>query len=221
MGLRGILSKSELVRNFAFFLKRKRGERKNVIKGNNNKIVNCGRFHKVDKKIVGNNNFIEIKELSALSNVNIMIKGSNNTITIGKLTKLTGTLWIEGNNCNIAIGDNVTVIGASFLVTEDNLSITVGDECLFSYGIEVRTSDSHSIIDLTSNERINRGKSIKIGNHVWVGVKATVLKGVNICNDSVIGAGSLVAKDVPPNSIAAGVPAMVVKSNITWDINQI
>ncbi|GAB6012659.1 acyltransferase [Viscerimonas tarda] len=221
MGLREILSRSEFVRNLAFYFKSKKRTRKNAIKGSNNKIVNRGRFYKVNKKIFGDNNYVEVDELSALSDVNIMIRGNNNRITIGKSTNINGTLWIEGSNCHITIGNRVTVINASFTVTEDNLAITVGDSCLFSYGIEVRTSDSHSIIDLASKERINRGESIEIGNHVWVGVKTMLLKGVKIGDDSVIGAQSLVTKDVPANSIAAGNPAKVVKSDITWDINQI
>ena len=53
-----------------------------------------------------------------------------------------------------------------------------------------------------------------IGDRVWLGAKVTVLKGVTIGNDAVIGAGSVVTKDIPPHGIAVGVPAQVIKSKL-------
>ena len=52
---------------------------------------------------------------------------------------------------------------------------------------------------------------IKIGNHVWVGAGATILKGVTVGDHAIIGGGSVVNKDVPPYAVVVGNPARVVK----------
>jgi acetyltransferase-like isoleucine patch superfamily enzyme len=82
--------------------------------------------------------------------------------------------------------------------------------------IELRTGDSHSIIDLSTNSRINMPASIVIEDHVWIGSKATILKGVQIGANSIVGTGSLITKAVPSASIVAGIPGKVLKSNVSW-----
>ena len=57
---------------------------------------------------------------------------------------------------------------------------------------------------------------IVIGDHVWIGVNATILKGVRIGSGAVIAAGAVVVRDVAPNSLVGGVPARVLKENVTW-----
>ena len=59
---------------------------------------------------------------------------------------------------------------------------------------------------------------MKIGNHVWIGSGAKILKGVAIGNGSVVAAGAVVVHDVPENCVVAGVPAVIVKSGIQWKI---
>lgn len=54
-------------------------------------------------------------------------------------------------------------------------------------------------------------KDVRIGKNCWIGMNAIILKGVNIGDNSIIGAGSVVVKDIPPDSLAAGVPAQVIK----------
>jgi acetyltransferase-like isoleucine patch superfamily enzyme len=87
---------------------------------------------------------------------------------------------------------------------------------MFAHGIDIRSGDSHSIIDLASNQRLNYAQDINIGNHVWIAAKGHVLKGVSIGSNSIVGAGSIVTKDVPENCIVAGVPAQVKKTKVTW-----
>ena len=58
---------------------------------------------------------------------------------------------------------------------------------------------------------------IVIGDHVWIGMNVIVLKGVTIGEGSIVAAGSVVNKDVPPHCLVAGVPAKVVKTDVTWN----
>jgi len=57
---------------------------------------------------------------------------------------------------------------------------------------------------------------INIGNHVLVGNRAIIMKGVTIGDGAIIAAGAVVTKDVPPNCLAGGVPAKVIRENVAW-----
>ena len=63
---------------------------------------------------------------------------------------------------------------------------------------------------------INEPKDVNIGNHVWIAANVIVLKGVTINDGSIVGTRSVVTHDVPSNSLAVGVPAKTVKSNVEW-----
>lgn len=81
-----------------------------------------------------------------------------------------------------------------------------------SENVTIRDSDNHR---LNSNEKIS--SPIKIGNHVWIGMNVTILKGVTIGDGAVIAVGAVVNKDIPGGSLAAGVPAIVKKTDIIWE----
>jgi acetyltransferase-like isoleucine patch superfamily enzyme len=57
---------------------------------------------------------------------------------------------------------------------------------------------------------------VRIGNHVWIGARAVVLKGVTVGDGAVIGAGAVVTQNVPPNTMVAGVPARAIRDEIEW-----
>ena len=59
-------------------------------------------------------------------------------------------------------------------------------------------------------------RTIKIGNHVWIGTSAIILKGSVIRENSIVAAGAIVSGEFPPNSVIAGNPAKVVKKNVVW-----
>ena len=104
------------------------------------------------------------------------------------------------------------------MLYEDNSAVYVGDECMLSFGIEIWASDSHSIIDSKNKQLVNWGKEIVIGNHVWIGMRSILLKNSYIADDSMVGAGSVVAgKFKEPHCILAGNPARVVKKGFSWD----
>ncbi len=103
----------------------------------------------------------------------------------------------------ILIGDGCgfsgTVIGA-FISVELGTNVRCGANTL------ITDSDWHD-----DDARAGAAKPVKIGNNVWLGEGAKVLKGVTIGDNSVIGAGSIVVSDIPPNVVAAGNPCKVLK----------
>ncbi len=90
------------------------------------------------------------------------------------------------------------------------VGITIGAQCAIGWDVCIMDTDYHSIDDGSQEA------AITIGDHVWIGAKVTITKGVRIGSGAVIGAGSVVTKDVPPNYIAAGVPAKPIRSITTW-----
>ncbi len=90
--------------------------------------------------------------------------------------------------------------------------IEIGDNVAISHDVTIMDSDAHDGLW----DGYEKTKPIKIGNHVWIGTRVTILKGVTIGDNAIIAAGSVVTKNVPNNTIVAGVPAKVIKTNINW-----
>lgn len=123
-------------------------------------------------------------------------------------------ILIMDDGSNVTIESNTTINGAEFWITE-GMNITIGEDCMFAKNIELRTGDNHAIFQ--GNKRLNKGGSISIGNHVWIGANAKIMKGVVIPSGSVIGNASLVTKPLEEgNAIYAGTPTKLIKSNIYW-----
>ena len=92
--------------------------------------------------------------------------------------------------------------------------INIGNNVIISEDVLIRDSDSHIIL-CENKEKKNTGK-IVIEDDVWIGAGVKILKGVTIGKGAVVSAGSIVTKDVPRNTLVAGVPAVVKKENVTW-----
>lgn len=113
-----------------------------------------------------------------------------------------------GQGAEIIIGDNVGVSSCSISAVR---SIHIGNDVLIGSGAIISDSDAHPI-DPQERLRGGGGKScpICIGDNVFIGARAIILKGVTIGEGSVIGAGAVVTKDIPPFSIAVGNPVRVI-----------
>ena len=183
----------------------------------NNVINNMGTLINVSYDIKGDNNLIELMQGCSLTNVKIFIRGNNHKLMIGENCKYSGgVIWFEDHHGQILIGQNTTIQSAHLAITEPYKTISIGEDCMFSNGIEFRTGDSHSIVDNETNKRINMAQNIEIGDHVWIGAHSTILKGVKIDSNTIIGTHSIVTSSIQNNSIASGVPAKVIRSNVNW-----
>lgn len=117
----------------------------------------------------------------------------------------------------IGVVDNAKLtIGSGYMNMNSKIhcfnEINIGEDVIISENVIIRDSDGHDIL----YEKYKKSSPINIGNHVWIGLNATILKGVTIGDGAIVAAGSVVTRDVPPNSLVAGVPAKVIKKYIEW-----
>lgn len=113
---------------------------------------------------------------------------------------------------HIEVGNN-SYMNASLLQCASR--ITIGDDCAIASDALIQDTDFHPMLDSEGREK-QSSIPICIGNKVWVGAKAIILKGVTIGDGAVVAAGAVVTKDVPAHCIVAGNPARVVRENVTW-----
>ena len=132
-------------------------------------------------------------------------------ITLGDRVRLVSTVatlelaTLPGGH--LEIGDNVFINYGCSLASSDHVKI--GNDCLIGSHVMIMDCDFHRVEDKAWD---TSGVPILIEDRVWIGNRAIVLKGVRIGHDSVVAAGSVVTKDVPPRTVVAGNPARVVRS---------
>lgn len=193
---------------------------RNQKKGRNNKISRGKHsiFRRVKISIHGNNNLLQIGSKCRFRNVVFEISGNNNVIRLGdEITFMeAGNFLIVGDNCNIEIGNSTLFRDGSLFAGESNTSIKIGKDC-FCGEVTISTSDFHSVMDLSSGERINKPANIVIGNNNWINNSVSIRKGSVISNDSIIAPNALVNKKfLVSNIIIGGQPAKVIREGITW-----
>ena len=110
---------------------------------------------------------------------------------------------------NIEIGENF--YANHNLIILDPAKVTFGDNVFLGPNCSFYTPE-HPIDAKTRNSGLEYAKPIKIGNNVWFGGGVNVLGGVTIGDNAVIGAGSVVVKDIPANSVAVGNPCRVIRT---------
>jgi acetyltransferase-like isoleucine patch superfamily enzyme len=118
------------------------------------------------------------------------------------------TLLVDVKNARIVIGDNCRMNGA---YVHAQKGITIGKNCVIAAGVNIMDSNGH---ELYSNDRTkgrDTAKEIAIGDNVWIGLNAIILKDTCIGNNSVIAAGSVVKGNFPENSLIQGNPAILMK----------
>lgn len=172
-------------------------------------------------KLKGGGNFIYVGEGTDISRIRFDVVGSNNKLIIGRNCIIRGMISFRGNGNIIFIGAGTTFNEVT-IISKYNGNVYIGKDCMFSSKIEVRSSDSHAVIDLETMSRSNNSDGIYIGDHVWVGKGAVIQKGAVIASDNVIGISSFVRGHFPDSStIIAGSPAKVVRKNKSWARNEL
>ncbi len=133
------------------------------------------------------------------------------SLVIGERVILIGTVvpieLIAHPGARITIGDETVInYGTSISAHEQ---VTIGDRCKIGHYVFIMDNHQHDLLDRT---KLPPSYPIAIENGAWIGSRATILPGVRIGQNSVVGAGSVVTRDVPRDTIVAGNPAKIVKS---------
>ncbi len=144
----------------------------------------------------------------------------DSTLEVGSDCVCHCRIAFDRGTARVVIG-NRTYVGASSLVAAQE--IVIGDDVLVSWGVTIVDHDSHSLHFPQRQEDVRLWKSgrkdwthvpqkpVRVGDKSWLGFNAIVLKGVTVGEGSVVAAGSVVTKDVPPWSVVAGNPAKVIR----------
>lgn len=133
--------------------------------------------------------------------------GSNCDIEDGVLFKITKP-FSAGNL--IQLGNNVFV--GACCQFNSSTKIVVGDNCLIASNTTFVDTGHENLLGKLINLQPCIFEEIVVGDDVWIGTQCAILKGVTIGNGSIIGAGSVVNKSIPPNQIWAGVPARFIRN---------
>jgi acetyltransferase-like isoleucine patch superfamily enzyme len=146
--------------------------------------------------------------IDALSEEGIIL-GDN--VTIAKYSILICTGVIRKKGKGIQVGNNSAIGAQSFIGGQGG--VCIGNDVIMGPGVRIFSEnhiykDKKDLIRLQGESR----KGVAIGDNCWIGASSTILDGVTIGNGCVIAAGSVVTKDIPSNSVAAGVPTKVVKN---------
>ena len=130
---------------------------------------------------------------NVMLSTNVMISCKNGCIKIGKNTGLSAQTIIHAtNDCPVDIGDDVIIGPQSYISAGGNYHFDQLDVPIREQGI-------------------NPDGGITIEDNIWLGARVTVLGGVTMASGSIAGAGAVVNKSIPANTICAGVPAKVLK----------
>jgi acetyltransferase-like isoleucine patch superfamily enzyme len=114
---------------------------------------------------------------------------------------------VEG--AHLSLGGGYANNGAAIVCFKE---ITIGRDVAIGPEVFIRDSDSHVI----SGSGRSSTEPIRIGDRVWIGARAVILKGVTIGDGAIVAAGSVVTKDVAPGTLVAGVPAKFIRA-ATWE----
>lgn len=110
--------------------------------------------------------------------------------------------------CNIFIGEDFF---ANFNLTIlDEARVRIGDHCFIGPNVSILTA-CHPLDPEQRNRTVEWAEPVVIGNNVWIGADVTVLPGVTIGDNTVVGAGSVVTRDVPADVVVAGNPARIIR----------
>lgn len=177
-------------------------------------VPDMGRRSNASLSIDGDDNVVVIEEGAQLA-ANIAVRGDGNRILIARACHLHGFMNVITCGGRLEIGAGTTMVQGSIQLHEP-VAITIGADCMISSQVYISASDIHPIHDRSTGSRINRGRSVEIGDHVWLGLRTLVMKGARIGTGSVVAAGALVSGHVEDHVVVGGSPARVLRKNVRW-----
>lgn len=161
------------------------------------------------------NNQLKIFGLISIINSGTIIIGAGTKINSSKYKNMIGgdtrTSLVVHKGASLIIGKEVKISNTAIQCTK---SITIGDYAMIGGSCKIWDNDFHSLDPKVRRETPNENfesEPINIGKNVFIGGFSIILKGVTIGDNSVIAAGSVVSKEIPPNEIWGGNPAKFIR----------
>jgi len=141
---------------------------------------------------------------------------SNNRENANPIGRFNKCSFIVGNNGRLIIGKNVGISSTAIVC---NQHILIGNNVKIGGNVVIYDTDFHSLnaesrLDSKTDHAGTKTAPVKIGNSVFIGAHSTILKGVSIGENSIVGAGSVVTKNIPPDEIWGGNPAKKIRTFI-------
>lgn len=142
----------------------------------------------------------------------VFVRQNGKLVVNGPVTVQSGATLQVQHDAQITIGKAYINHGAT-IIAGNNMKI--GDGLLISRNVTIFDSDFHKIVDADGNQ-LNTPRDIEIGDHVWIGVNATLLRGSKVGDGAVISAGAVVGGKIKAETMAAGNPARSY-SEVFWE----
>ena len=182
------------------------------MKAEKGKMLNGEPYNAADPDLVKDRN--DARKMTRLFNQSLETEVDNRMRLLKELFGSTGEkLFVEPTfRCdygyNIHVGENFY---ANFdCIILDVCEVSIGDNCFMAPGVHIYTA-THPLDPIERISGIEYGKSVTIGNNVWIGGRAVINPGVTIGNNVVIASGAVVTKDIPDHVVVGGNPAKVIK----------
>jgi len=121
-------------------------------------------------------------------------------------------LWLSGE-ARLTIGDNSYLANGSMVLSQQE--VRIGSGCSISWHVLIMDNSSYAIGYGDEDPQV-RVQPVFIGDHVWIGCRAVIIKGVSVGDGAVISNNAVVTSDVPPGTLVAGNPARVVREKVVW-----
>lgn len=145
----------------------------------------------------------------------VVVTGSNSTLVIGSCKTMNAHIAI-GAESRVLIGDDSSALNVRLITARSE--IVVGGDCMISGDVEINSAEQHALVDLCGDEPriMPRRRSLRLGDHVWVGQRVLLVGDCQVGAGSVIGAGTVAAGRYPNDCVIVGNPAAIRKHNVTW-----
>lgn len=177
-----------------------------VFVGKHCRIKHCHKIRSGKTLTIGDN--VEINALSVLG----VEFGNNVTILRNTIIECTGVIRNLGEG--LTIGNNVGIAQDCFIQVRGK--VTIGSDVMFGPNVSI-FSENHGFTDTETPmlyQPTIRG-DVTIDDDVWLGTQSVILSGVHIGKGAIVAAGAVVNQDIPPYSVAAGIPAKIIKSRLS------
>jgi acetyltransferase-like isoleucine patch superfamily enzyme len=149
--------------------------------------------------------------LRVLGRVSLDRPAARTRLVLGEHVTIYGGVhfYLDGDGALVSVGSQTYLNRRTEITCKSR--VTIGERCAISWDVLITDTDYH---------QLDGGEAtapVTIGDHVWIGARAAVLKGVTIGDGAVVAAGALVTRDVPAGALVGGVPATVLREGVTWN----